>query len=166
MSKRNRGAVRNRKAIFGAVNLAGRELGTSSVMFHSAIAEKFGLSVTDWRAWDIVLRHGPFTAGDFARWTGLTPGAVTGLIDRLVEAGVVERVRDSEDRRKVVVRAILTPSDQQTANSLFGPMLKTTEKLYSEYSDNQLRTVVDFMTRMSVLLREQTTELQRRAADR
>ncbi|MGC1781407.1 MAG: crosslink repair DNA glycosylase YcaQ family protein [Acidobacteriaceae bacterium] len=162
MKKRNRGAIHGRKAIIDTVNLAGREMGTCSVMFHSAMAEKFGLSVTDWRAWDIVMRHGPFTAGDFARWTGLTPGAVTGLIDRLVEAGAVKRVRDSEDRRKVVVQAILKPSDQQTANSLFGPMLQATGKLYAEYSDNQLRTVADFMTRMSVLLREQTAALQQR----
>jgi|SRR5580700_3279693 DNA-binding MarR family transcriptional regulator len=154
-------AKRSRKAIFDAVNLAGRELGASSVMFHSAVAEMFGLTVTDWRAWDIVLRHGPFTAGKFAQWTGLTPGAVTGLIDRLVEAGAVERVRDPQDRRKVLVRALLRPSDQQTANSLFAPLLKAAEKLYAGYSDDQLRVVVDFMTRMSVLLREQISGLHR-----
>jgi DNA-binding MarR family transcriptional regulator len=152
-------ARRSRKAIFDAVNLAGRELSASSVMFHSAVAEKFGLTVTDWRAWDIVLRHGPFTAGKFAQWTGLTPGAVTGLIDRLVEAGAVERVRDSQDRRKVLVRALLRPSDQQAANSLFAPLLKAAEKLYAGYSDDQLRIVADFITRMSVLLREQTSGL-------
>jgi DNA-binding MarR family transcriptional regulator len=152
-------ARRSRKAIFDAVNLAGRELSASSVMFHSAVAEKFGLTVTDWRAWDIVLRHGPFTAGKFAQWTGLTPGAVTGLIDRLVEAGAVERVRDSQDRRKVLVRALLRPSDQQAANSLFEPLLKAAEKLYAGYSDDQLRIVADFITRMSVLLREQTSGL-------
>jgi DNA-binding MarR family transcriptional regulator len=150
---------RNRKAIFRAVNLAGRELSASSVMFHSTIAEKFGLTVTDWRAWDIVLRHGPFTAGKFAQWTGLTPGAVTGLIDRLVEAGVVERVRDTRDRRKVLVRAVPRPSDQHAANSLFAPMLKAAEKLYAGYSDDQLRIIADFMTRMSALLREQISGL-------
>ncbi|MGH9617224.1 MAG: MarR family winged helix-turn-helix transcriptional regulator [Acidobacteriaceae bacterium] len=144
------------------MNLAGRELGTSSVMFHSAMAEKFGLTVTDWRAWDIVLRHGPFTAGEFARWTGLTPGAVTGLIDRLVAAGAVERVRDGKDRRKVLVRAVAQFPDRQAANSLFGPMLQATEKLYASYSDGELKTVADFMTRMSALLREQTAALQQR----
>jgi DNA-binding MarR family transcriptional regulator len=144
---------RNRAAIYDAVNLAGRELSSSSVMFHSAVAEKFGLTVTDWRAWDIVLRHGPFTAGEFAKWTGLTPGAVTGLIDRLAEAGVVERVRDAQDRRKVLVRAILQPSDQQVVATLFAPMMQATEKLYESYSDDELRLIADYMTRMSVLLR-------------
>jgi hypothetical protein len=60
------------------------------------------VSVSDWRVWDSVLRHGPFTAGNFAQWTRSRGGAVTGLIDRLVGAGAVERVRNSQDRRKGV----------------------------------------------------------------
>jgi DNA-binding MarR family transcriptional regulator len=151
---------RNRTAIYDAVNLAGRELSSSSVMFHSAVAEKFGLTVTDWRAWDIVLRHGPFTAGEFAKWTGLTPGAVTGLIDRLAEAGAVERVRDAHDRRKVLVRAVLQPTDQQVVSKLFAPMMRATEKLYASYSDDELRLVADYMTKMSQLLRGLIPELQ------
>ena len=102
---------RNRKAVFTRSIWPG-QMGSSSVIFHSVVAEKFGLTVTDWRAWDIVSRHGRFTApGSFAEWTGLTPGAVTGLIDRLVEAAAVERVSDPQDRRKVLVRAIARPSD-------------------------------------------------------
>lgn len=155
----------NRKSIYDAVNLAGRELSSTSVMFHSAIAEKFGLSVTDWRAWDIVLRHGPFTAGEFAKWTGLTPGAVTGLIDRLVKAGAVERVRDVQDRRKVLVRAVLQPSDRQVVSTLFSPMMQATEKLYESYSDDELRLVTDYMTRMSALLRGLISGLQRNGTD-
>jgi DNA-binding MarR family transcriptional regulator len=144
----------SRKAIYETVNLAGRELSTSSVMFHSLIAEKFGLSVTDWRAWDLVTRHGPLTAGQLARLTGLTPGAATGLIDRLAEAGVVRRVADSNDRRKVLVESIPRPADQQRWGELFAPMLRAVENLYENYSDSQLKTIADFMTRMSVVLRD------------
>ena len=155
-------ARRQRTAIFDAVHAAGRELSASSVMFHAAMAEKFGLTVTDWRAWDIVLRHGPFTAGKFAQWTGLTPGAVTGLIDRLAKAGAVERVRDTEDRRKVLVRAVQQPSHRPLKDSLFAPLLQAVEKLYAGYSDDQLRMIADFMTRMSVLIRQQMVGLRRR----
>jgi DNA-binding MarR family transcriptional regulator len=144
----------SRKAIYETVNLAGRELSASSVMFHSLIAEKFGLSVTDWRAWDLVTRHGPLTAGQLARLTGLTPGAATGLIDRLAEAGVVRRVPDSNDRRKVLVESIPRPADQKRWGELFAPMLRAVENLYENYSDSQLKTIADFMTRMSVVLRD------------
>lgn len=152
---------RSRKPIFEAANLAGREMSASSMTFHSLIAEKFGLTVTDWRAWDLVIRHGPLTAGAFARLTGLTPGAVTGLIDRLVQAGAVQRLRDARDRRKVLVRAKPRSSGERAANLLFAPMLQAVEKLYADYSDEQLRTIAGFMKRMSTLLREETAALQR-----
>jgi DNA-binding MarR family transcriptional regulator len=153
---------RDRQALYDSVNLAGRELSASSVIFHSLMAQRFGLSVTDWRAWDLVIRHGPLTAGNLAERTGLTPGAVTGLIDRLVEAGVVCRVPDPQDRRKVLVKSMHKPADQHRRGELFAPMLQATEKLYTDYSDSQLKTIAEFMVRMSVLLREQTARLHQK----
>ena len=68
----------DRRALYDSANLAGRELSASVVIFHSLMAERFGLSATDWRAWDLVIRRGPLTAGQLAKLTGLTPGAATG----------------------------------------------------------------------------------------
>jgi DNA-binding MarR family transcriptional regulator len=130
-------------------------------MFHSRVAEEFGLSIADWRTWDLIIRDGPLTAGDLARVTGLTPGAVTGLIDRLERAGAVRRVGDSADRRKTLVRAREQSSHEQLAKSIFSPMLRAAEELYATYSDDQLRAIADFMTRMAALLREQTSGLER-----
>ena len=45
-------------------------------MFHSVVAEKMGLSVTEHKALDLLGRNGPMTAGQFAEVTGLTTGAV------------------------------------------------------------------------------------------
>jgi hypothetical protein len=60
----------------------------------------------------------------------------------------------------VLVRAVLQPSDQQSVDSLFAPILQAVAKPYVAYSDNQLRIVADFMTRMSGLIREQIAGLQ------
>jgi DNA-binding MarR family transcriptional regulator len=154
----------NRKALYDSVNLAGRDMSASSVMFHSAMAEKFGLTVTDWRAWDLVIRHGPLTAGRLAKLTGMTPGAATGLIDRLVAAGVVRRLQDAMDRRKVLVESVTAPGDQQRRGALFAPLLKANEKLYARYSASQLRTIADFMTRMSAVLRSQMAGLRKESS--
>jgi len=149
----------NRKRLYEQLNLAGRELSARSTMFHAWMAERFGLSVTDWRAWDMVLRHGPLTAGSFSQMTGLTPGAVTGLIDRLVAAGAVRRVSDARDRRRIMVEAVeARPAKRE--NSLFAPMLAAVEKLYADYSDKQLRTIAGFMQRMATVLGEQTGRLK------
>jgi len=151
-----------RKAIYDAVNLAGRELSASSVMFHSVLAAQFGLTVTDWRAWDLVTRHGPLTAGHLAKLTGMTPGAATGLIDRLVEAGAVRRVNDPKDRRKVLVETEGSSADNEQKGKMFAPMLKALEKLYAPYSDKELQTIARFMTQMSMLLREQMIAFPRK----
>jgi DNA-binding MarR family transcriptional regulator len=84
----------------------GRQISTASVFFHQAIAAKLALNVTDTRCFELMSRYSqpPLTAGDLARATGLTTGAVTGILDRLEKASLVERFRDPSDRRKVFVR--------------------------------------------------------------
>ena len=44
------------------------------------------------------------TAADLARSTMQTPGAMTRLVDRLVEKGIIERERCTDDRRVVRLR--------------------------------------------------------------
>ncbi len=61
----------------------GRELSARTLMFHAAIAERVELSATEHKALDILSRAGALTAGQLAELTGLTTGAITGLIDRL-----------------------------------------------------------------------------------
>src|SRR5690349_3034857 len=80
-----------------------RQLATATVLFHQAIADRLGMHVTDHRCLDILLRSGSITAGELAQRTGLTTGAITGVIDRLEKAGFVQRAKDPADRRRVVI---------------------------------------------------------------
>jgi DNA-binding MarR family transcriptional regulator len=85
----------------------GRAGSTFTVLRHARIAERMGLSGTDHKAFDLVIQAGEaLTAGRIAELTGLSTGAVTGVIDRLEKVGLVRRVRDLEDRRKVLVEVV------------------------------------------------------------
>ena len=64
-----------------------RENSTVTIMFHQAIADRLGMNVTDHKCAGILARSGPITAGELARRTGLSTGAITGVIDRLEHAG-------------------------------------------------------------------------------
>ena len=64
-----------------------RETSTVTILFHQAIADRLGMNVTDHKCAGILSRSGPITAGELARRTGLTTGAITGVIDRLEQAG-------------------------------------------------------------------------------
>src|SRR5207253_7948886 len=63
--------------------------------------EDVGVNPTDLGSLCLLLLHGPAPAGRLAELTGLTTGAVTGVIDRLEKGGFVRREVDpaAEDRK-------------------------------------------------------------------
>jgi DNA-binding MarR family transcriptional regulator len=54
----------------------------TSIQMHETIARNAGFSSTDHKYLGFFLQKGNLTAGELADLTGLTTGAVTGLIDR------------------------------------------------------------------------------------
>src|ERR687897_3534396 len=80
-----------------------REMSTETIMFHQAVADELGLNITDHKCLDLIHRYGAMPAGRLAELTGLTTGAVTGIIDRLEGAGYVRRTDDPKERRRIIV---------------------------------------------------------------
>lgn len=136
---------------------AGRSVGTASVLFHGAVAERLGIGASEHKALDILRRHGEMTAGELTERTGLTSGAITGIVDRLEAAGLAERVRSIEDRRKVIVRPILTRDTE--LYRIFADLRRAHEELAARYTDKELDLLVDFMNRTAALMHEQTAKL-------
>ena len=60
-----------------------RQMSTGAIMFHQAIADRLGLHATDHKCADLIIRNGAMTSGRLAELTGLTTGAITGVVDRL-----------------------------------------------------------------------------------
>ena len=83
--------------------LALRRSGAVMQLLGAASAERIGINVTDLNCLNILALRGQLTAGELARATGLTTASITGVLDRLEEAGFVRRERDAHDRRRVVV---------------------------------------------------------------
>ncbi|GIH19499.1 MarR family winged helix-turn-helix transcriptional regulator [Rugosimonospora africana] len=128
-----------------ASELLGREFATAVVMFHEAVGRLLGLSAVERKCLDVLRRLGPVTAGTIGEHTGLTTGAVTGLMDRLEKAGYVERGRDPHDRRKVVVR--LLPNERMDAllATAIGPFADEMTTMAAKYSDAERRTIADWV---------------------
>lgn len=89
--------------MYHAISHLGRELSDATLRLHQTIAQKAGLTGTDHKYLGMLTRHGPMTAGELGRRSGLSSGAVTGLIDRLEARELVFRQADPEDRRKTLV---------------------------------------------------------------
>ena len=127
-------------------NLLGREFSTAVVVFHEAIGRLLGLSAVERKCIDVLRRLGPVTAGTIGEHTGLTTGAVTGLMDRLEKAGYVRRERDPHDRRKVVVQ--LLPNERMDAvlAAAFGPFGADMVKIAARYSEAERRVIADWIS--------------------
>jgi DNA-binding MarR family transcriptional regulator len=134
----------------------GRELSTAVVMFHEAVGAHLGVSAGDQRALTLIGREGPLSAGDLAEKTGLTPGAVTGMIDRLERAGLARREHDANDRRRVLVTATAGRPD------VFGDLAAAMNEMAARYDEKELALIADYLTRTIDVLREQTRKLSAR----
>jgi DNA-binding MarR family transcriptional regulator len=141
----------------------GRELSTAVVLFHEAVGERLGLSAADHRALGIVSRAGPMTAGDLARLTGLTPGAVTGLVDRLERAGHVRRTADPADRRRILIEVI---PDQSTGfGDAFAELGAEMSRVMAKYDERERAAIADWIVNTIAVLRAQTKRLTADPAD-
>jgi DNA-binding MarR family transcriptional regulator len=125
----------------------GREMSGLTVLFHSRIADKMGVSATDYKCLDIAMRvDEPLTAGQIAKLSGLSTGAVTGVIDRLEKHGFVRRVRDPHDRRKVLVE--VTKVDESKYDHLFAGLVDGMQDVLSRFSPEERAVVERFQREM------------------
>lgn len=142
-----------RAELITALMHAGRPLSSATVMFHQAVAERAGLNATDHKVLEILEREGTLTAGQLAEVTGLTSGAVTSIIDRLERRGFVRRVRDPEDRRRVIVQPE-TEEVRRLMGHVFQPFLQDLVELFNRYSDAELVVLLDYIERTTDILWE------------
>ncbi len=140
--------------------LLGRDLGAYTVMMHTAIAHAVGLNATDHKTLDLLSRHGPMTAGALAELTGLTTGAITGVVDRLEKAGFVERRHDPDDRRRVIVA--VRPGVEQAYGDIFDSLGASTMALADTYSDDELALIIDWVTRTIEVVQHETALIRER----
>ena len=130
--------------------------------FDQFVADSMGINRTDYRCMDILERSGPLTAGQLAEAAHLSTGAVTAVLDRMESRGLVTRVRDTEDRRRVLVE--ITPQAREQAAVYFQGVAEFASKLYERYTTDQLRVVLDLLRRGNELMSAHMARMKAQAA--
>ena len=148
-----------RQELTAELHRAMRDASARGVIYSQAVAERLGIGSADLECLDIIALRGPMPAGAIAEAIGLTSGAITGVIDRLERAGLARRERSRDDRRVVMVR--LMPAVEQRVAPLFEPMEKAATAALTDYSDEDLRLLLDFFRRASAAATTAFTELQK-----
>jgi DNA-binding MarR family transcriptional regulator len=95
-----------RAALLEELENAVRRSSAQGAIFSQTVASRAGISSSDMECLDFLNLEGRVTAGRLAEVTGLTTGAITGVVDRLEKAGLVRRERDDSDRRKVFIAIV------------------------------------------------------------
>jgi DNA-binding MarR family transcriptional regulator len=135
-------------------------MSTETTLFHQALADVLGFHITDHRCIHFLHRYGPMPAGRLAELTGLTTAAVTGIIDRLEQAGYVKRVNDPKDRRRTIVEPVRNTKLERKLQAIFAPFHEKMHKLFSSYSESDLTFLIDVMNKSIELTREESRKLR------
>jgi DNA-binding MarR family transcriptional regulator len=160
LARRMKHMTPEREELIGAVLHESRRSATRTVVFHAAIADRLGLNPSDHKCADLICNEtGPITAGRLAEITGLSTGAITGVVDRLEKAGFVARVPDATDRRRVVIQGV-EHGKAPDLRHLFVPMMEGMAMVCEGYTDEQLALIVGFMQRTGALTEAQIANLR------
>lgn len=130
----------------------------TSIQMHEAIAREAGLSGTDHKYLGFLMEKGQMTAGELSNLTGLTTGAVTGLIDRFEKKKLVKRQFAKDDRRKVFIEP-----NTENIMALFVPLYKEfrnkSEKLFASFSNKEIKILETYFSRAIEIMNETTNKL-------
>lgn len=138
------------KQVFNAT----REYGVSSVLFRNAISKKMGLNVADWECLSLLTLRGISSPTELARYTGLTSGSVTAMLDRLESVGFIKRKPNPNDRRGVLIE--VTQHSNPAVGQLVGGVQKGLREIIESYSEKDLKTIVGFLDAFTANVRKHT----------
>lgn len=141
----------------------GKRFSRAVVLFHEAVGERLGLSAVDHRALTLIEEHAPLTASTLAELTGLTRGAITGLVDRLEAAGYVRREPDPHDRRSVL---IVPTGARRAVGDLFGGLRSGMAELIAGFDEKERAAIGRWVAGTIEVLHEETRRLSRASRPR
>jgi DNA-binding MarR family transcriptional regulator len=117
---------------------------------------EFGLDSAEHKALSVLAQAGePYrsTPGGLARRMDLSSGAMTNRLDRLETAGLIRRLPDPDDRRRVVVE--LTDHGRETYRDAVGVQAKKEALVTAALNDRE-------KVQLNALLRQLMLEFERR----
>ena len=150
--------AKTRAALLQELENAMRIVSSQGAMFAKMVADRAGISSADMDCIDFVNVEGRMTAGRLAELTGLTTGAITGVVDRLEKAGFVRRERDESDRRKVFIVPVLEKMMQ--VGRPYELVKRAMAKQCEAYTDAELKFLIRYGTESYQSILEATTRLR------
>lgn len=135
-----------------------QQFGVESTLFRNAIGKKLGLNITETGCINYLFIKGVASPTEIARYTGLTSGSTTTMLDRLETAGLINRKANPNDRRGTLIEVSAESREK------IGPMVagaqKAQKELLASYTNDELVAVANFLTRFTKNVAENTDFLE------
>jgi DNA-binding MarR family transcriptional regulator len=138
----------------------GANLSAAMINFHEAVARKLGVTAAEWKTLSVLRRTSPATAGTLAKATGLTTGAITGIVDRLEKAGYARREDNPDDRRSVLVRPVRNQRVHDIIAPIFTSLTQAMTELAGRYTEQEKAVIGDYLERTTEVLKNETVKLK------
>ncbi|HSX06709.1 MAG TPA: MarR family transcriptional regulator [Candidatus Saccharimonadia bacterium] len=148
-------ALENTSELKKQVVIGARENGISYTLFRNAIGKKLGLNTTDFEGLDLIFFRGVATPSELSKYTGLSSGSTTAMIDRLERSGLVTRQANLKDRRGTLV--VLNKEAALKVRPLFTSARVAQNKLLDGYTTQELKVLADYFMKSTAMF-----ELERR----
>ena len=139
-------------------NISARDYGIQITLYRNIIFEKLGVNGTDMKCLGFLLSKRISTPTELARYTGLSSGATTAMLDRLEKGGFIERRPNPGDRRGTLI--VLAKSGAEKVAPWFTPVGKAQNELISNYSEKELQLISDFFERYAKIWEQERMKLE------
>ncbi len=138
----------------------GRLLATAVVLFYETLARAAGMTAAESRCLSVVSREGSITPGELARESGLTTGAITGIVDRLEKAGWVRRAQNPADRRSVLVHSVPNAEPEVVLRPAYAALRQDMTALRDTFTPEEQHVVNRYLREAIRILDLQTEALR------
>jgi DNA-binding MarR family transcriptional regulator len=136
-----------------------RELATAIVAFQDAVARRAGMTAAERKCAGALAELGSATPKQLAESTGLSTGAITGIVDRLERAGFASREPNPDDRRSIIVRARDSTRLARLTAPAFDSLTAAMGELDARYAPRERALILQHLQDTIAVLREQTAKL-------
>ena len=149
----------NSKAGAAESNRLHRDLATAVVAFHETVARRMGMTAAERKCAGILAEMGVATPRQLASATGLTTGAITGIVDRLERAGFAAREPNPADRRSILVRARRSQALYEMTGRIFVSLSAAMDVLDARYSEEERALILRHLADTIDVLRAEAAKL-------
>lgn len=147
----------NKEELHQQVIMGVADYGIGYVLFRHAVAEVLGLNAADMDCLTVLFLKRIATPSELSRYTGLSSGATTAMLDRLEKGGLIERQPNPHDRRGTLIRPARDAAERVLP--LFASVRQAQDEIISSYSEQELAILADFLRRFVVMWEEEHRKL-------